>query len=125
MKKLSLLTLAVSSLMLFSFFLQDKGIKKINDHLWEVSSKAKFADADKQSLQAVVKKEYGIKDFKTAQSLEFKNASKAKKVKVWVLVNNTIGPAWVSTKVAVGDVTKKVNEIPASATEMMAILGNY
>ena len=119
MKKLLILTLSVSSLALFSFFQQQPGIKKIDTNLWEISKGAKFSVADKGSMQAMIKKEYGIKDFKTVQSLEYKLLAKGR----WWIVNKHIGPDWITEKVITGkDMIKGLSN---SAPELMKLLNRY
>ena len=72
MKKLAILFVALSSLVLISFMPPPDGIKKIGANLWEISPKAKLSRADATALENIIKKEYNIKDFKTTVSLDFK-----------------------------------------------------
>lgn len=118
MKKLILLTLCVSSLTLFSFFQQQPKIKKIDQDHWNIPQGAKFADADKMAMQDIIRKEYGIKDFSTVQTLEYKSSAKG----IWILVNKHVGPSWVTEKIAGGKDSKMSSP---SVKELSSILNKY
>jgi hypothetical protein len=120
MKKLSLLTLCVSSIMLFSFCKVDKGIRKINDSLWEVRSMRSMSTSDQALFADLIKKEYGLKDFKTVRILEFKGEAG----KWWAVTNKKW--CWtVFNEKAVAGEGKDKKALSVSQTEMANLLQKY
>ncbi len=66
MRKLTLLSLCIPVLLLFSFVLnQNRGIKRVSKHLYTVSPTAnkRVSVADKERLKDIIAKHYGIKEF--------------------------------------------------------------
>ncbi len=104
MKKLALLTLSVSSLMLFSFYRSDKGIRKLSDKLWEVTSTQSMSAQDQKQFNALIQKEYGLKDFKTERTLEFKTQA----AKWWAVTNKKWGPTFFKEKAVAGEGKEKM-----------------
>lgn len=122
MKKLAILIVSLSSLVLFSFILPPDGIKKIGKNLWEVSPKANFSAADRTNLENLIKKEYNLKDFRTTVNLDFKTNARG----VWVLVKNHVGPNFVDKKLLAGEWKERQAEaMEGSAKEIKGILGKY
>ena len=123
MKTLTILVVALSSLVLLSFVQPSKGIKKIGDNLWEISSDAKLSREDRTNLENLIKKEYNLKDFRTTVSLDFKGDVR----KAWVLVNNHVGPNFVDKKILAGDWKNKIGDkaMAGSEVEIKKILMKY
>ena len=119
MKKLAILIVCLSSLVLVSFMSPPDGIKKVGLNLWEVSPNAKFSDVDRANLENLIKKEYNIKDFKTITRLDFKGDSR----KQWWVFKQTVGPDWINQRIVTGD--SKLKVMAGSVDDMKAILGKY
>lgn len=120
MKKLAFFTFAFACLMLFSFIRPDKGIKKIGNNLWEVTTTAEMAADDQTRLKELIQKEYDLKDFKTERTLEYKNQAG----RWWVITNKKWCTNFFTEKAIAGE-SRDPKRISASQQEIADILQKY
>ena len=122
MKKILLFSLGISSLFLFSFVSQqDKGVKKIGENLYQVSTAAKFSDDDKAEMTRIIAKHYNIKDFK--KSVMLKPIVGNKSLKWTALIDTKVGTDWIDNKAIVWEVNRKVTSEDES--KLVEILKKY
>ena len=122
MKKILLFSLGISSLFLFSFVSQqDKGVKKIGENLYQVSTAAKFSDDDKAEINGIIAKEYHIRDFK--KSVMLKPIVGNKSLKWTALIDTKVGTDWIDNKAIVWEVNRKVTSEDES--KLVEILKKY
>ena len=72
MKKLSILTICVLTLAVFSFFKNvQTGPHKLSGNLYQVSSVAALKPADQAKLKAIIAKQYNIRSFTAVTTVHY------------------------------------------------------
>jgi hypothetical protein len=95
MKKLITVMLGITCIASFSFFknAQRLGFTKLGANLYVTKEAVPMSDAHKKSLQAVLAKEYGIKNFTQETTVSYKKVTDAKYPKLtgYNVADKTVG----------------------------------
>jgi hypothetical protein len=129
MKKLIIMTVSLSSLVLFSFIPSNNDgnerkpkIIRLSPHEYAVEYTAGMASADQDKMKEILTKVYGVKDFKEGQVIEFKTQGDAKDKANWWFATNK---KWDKDKFTEKAICGKDLKITTEIKELNALLSKY